>query len=248
MEGEEGKTDLVDNHASHIVLRSLEESERSPKVEPNVVLLPLHADPHHQPAIDRPLILALQPQPEVPRQEVAKLGRVEVDVRPRDDIVFLDEIAVVHRRTKPEIPSDGDIERLVPPRLVRLVQGPGLGDAVPDVVAEDEERVELLPCGAVGGEDVLGEDDLDGEEIPCDLLLLGGGRRLLLDDGGYFFGVEFRVHAVEELACCLDVVQLDETLQSGEEVVSGHGREGGSLEQGKLTSGLKTKGSIFWSP
>jgi hypothetical protein len=47
------------------------------------------------------------------------------------------EVAVVDRRAKPQVALDRDVECLVPTRVVRLVQGAGLGDTVAFGIGQD---------------------------------------------------------------------------------------------------------------
>lgn len=152
----------------------------------------------------------LELEPKVLGEEVAKLLRVEVDIGAADIVMVVDQVAIVDGSAKPKVALDRNVDRLVPARVVRFVEGPRFGDTEAVGVGEDEEGVE--PLGArmtLERHEVLAEHDLDGEEVAGRAGLGCSGRGVDLDDAGDLVGVECVVHRVEKLARGLDVVELD---------------------------------------
>lgn len=55
--------------------------------------------------------MRIELEPQVMRQKVAILRRIEVNERPAQQIVLVDEVAIVHRSGEPHVPLHRDIER-----------------------------------------------------------------------------------------------------------------------------------------
>ena len=148
-----------------------------------------------------------------------------MQIRESNDVVMIDQISIVDRRSNPEISVYRDIDRLFPSRIVRFVQRPSLGDAISLRIRQNEKRIEFRSRTSVGIDEVLSEDHLDREEV---LRLLGdeigvGGVRG--DDIGDFVDVEAGVHRVQQPSSRLNVVEFDAALATSR-VSAAKGDEG----------------------
>lgn len=149
------------------------------------------------------------------REKVAKLVRVEVYVGAADKVMVVHEVAVIDRRAEPQVTLDRNVKCLIPARVVRLVQGAGLGDAVAFGIRQDQERVELLRSRVPARRrKLLAEGNLDGEQVSsrCSVGLGRWWRLIDLDNARNLVGVERAVDRVQQSSRRLDVVELDAAL------------------------------------
>ena len=202
---------LVDEGSDHVALGPLERPERTSKVEANLVLLSLHADPEQDPTR-----LLLEVIPHLVRQEVSIPTRVETDVRAADLVVLADKSSVADGRHEPKILLDRDVEGLVPSRVERLVDRPGLGESVAVLITEGDERVELAGRVAVRCDEAFCEDDLDGEQEALGGFLSRDRRCRVFDDLRNLVDAHLLVHPVELVPGGLDIVEFD--TRRGDEV------------------------------
>jgi len=199
---------LIDDDADHVALRTLQRAERAAEVEENVVLLALHADTQQETAA------RVQIKPELVRQEVAKVSRIQPQIGASAEIVLADKLAVPHRGSEPHLLLDGNVEQLVPSRVRCLVDGARLGYLGATLVAEGDEGVDArIGGGRLDGHEVLTQHDPDGEDVAVVERLVGHVGRRVLDDVCLFVGVDLRVQLVEQQARGLDVVELHAGLQ-----------------------------------
>ena len=177
------------------------------KVELNVIALALHADPDQQSA------LRIQVEPELPRQIVAEVYRIQLKGCPSNEIMVPHPIPVTDRGDDVERAGHRNVERLVPVRVESRRLHLRLQEPLLVLVAEDNIRITVSV--GVARLQVLAFNDFNREDVlvrPLGLMLwLYPPEKL-----GTFRDVHFVLELIESLHSKFNVVQFDKGLTSSQ--------------------------------